>query len=129
MKKIIMILLLVGILIVGGCSQLNKTTLSEEICVYDSEKYLTCGKDYTLVSEGDEYNLKANEPFYLPQGENKLISLIEPLRVAQLEGKTSEEILMDRDNREGVFLLFLEGGEHEINEETSRRAVGSLLAK
>jgi len=88
-------------------------TLPIDVCVYDNGKYLTCGTAFVLVLEGVESSLVANEPFYFPQGENNLIGLVD---------KTKPE-------GEGAFLLFLEEGEHTINEETSRRAVGSFVAR
>lgn len=90
----------------------NKRMLPADVCVYDSEKYITCGTAFVLVSEGVEYPLIANEPFYFPQ-ENNLIGLVDNTK---LEG-------------ERAFLLFLKEGEHTINEETSRRAVGSFMVQ
>ena len=95
----------------------NKTfsneLLKSDVCVYNNEKYITCGTAFVLVSEGVEYPLVANEAFYFPQGENKLIGLVD----------------QSKPEGEGAFLLFLEEGEHTINEETSRRAVGSFITR
>ncbi|MBU0906959.1 MAG: hypothetical protein KKD18_00515 [Nanoarchaeota archaeon] len=88
-------------------------TLPEDICIYNDEKQITCGAAYVIVLEGSEYPLTANEPFYFPQGEGEMIGLVDQ---SKPEGERS-------------FLLFLEEGRHTINEETSRRAVGSFLAK
>jgi len=80
-------------------------------CVYSDDRYLTCGKSWTIVSEGKEYNLTKNKPLHFPQGENKLI------------GFTNLKDLNE------TYLLYLEIGTHELSEETSRRAVGSGIVK
>ena len=45
----------------------SNRTLPIDVCVYDSEKYITCGTAFVLVSEGVEYPLVANEKFYFPK--------------------------------------------------------------
>ena len=74
---------------------------------------MTCGTSFIMLSEREEYQLTANEPFYFPQGENKLIALGD---ISRPEGNNT-------------FLLFLEKGEHIINKENSKKAVGSYIAK
>ncbi len=110
---VLIFLLVVGVIIYFVISKGNKRILPADVCVYDNEKYITCGTAFVLVSEGVEYPLVANEPFYFPQGDNNLIGLLD---------KTKSE-------NDGAFLLFLKEGEHTINEETSRRAVGSFITQ
>jgi len=118
---VFIIIIVLAVVIIGGSISYfvisgksgNGGTLSADICVYDSEKYLTCGTSYTLVSEGVEHDIIANEPFHFPQGESKLIGLVDSTKP---EG-------------ERTFLVFLEEGGYSINEETSRRAVGRLIAR
>lgn len=92
-----------------GSSKDNQ--LDRDVCVYDHQKYITCGAAFILVSEGIEYPLVANERFYFPQGEDKLIGVVDNTKP---EGKRG-------------FMLYLKEGEHTINEETSKKAVGSFL--
>lgn len=110
---ILAVVIAAGILVYFAIGGRSGRTLPTDVCIYDNEKYITCGTAFVLVSEGVEYPLITNEPFYFPQGENNLIGLID---------KTKPE-------GEDTFLLFLEEGEHTINEETSKRAVGSFMAQ
>ena len=94
----------------------NRRTLPTDVCVYDEQKYITCGTAFVLSSGGllyerVEYPLVANEKFYFPQGENNLIVLID---------KT-------KSGDDGTFVLFLKEGEHAINEETSKRTLDSFI--
>lgn len=91
----------------------EKLNLPKDICVYDDRKDITCGTAFVIVLEGIEYPLTANEPYNFPEGENEMIGLVDKSKPEGEQG----------------FLLFLEEGEHTINEETSRKAVGSFLAK
>jgi len=113
MNKLFMISILIGIIVLNGCSTDSSKAIPGDVCIYNSEKYIICGTPFVLVSEGKEINLVANEPFYFPQGNGKLISLVD----------------LTKPEGERAFLVFLEEGRHTINKETSRRAVGSFLAK
>ena len=79
-----LIIIILAIIIIGGIiayfvirGSSSKRILPADICVYDNEKYITCGTAFVLVSEGIEYALVANEAFYFPGGENKLIALVD----------------------------------------------------
>ena len=111
---IVLLITIAGAITYFAYNKYSKNNLLKlDTCVYNSEKEITCGTAFVLVLEGVEYPLVANEAFYFPLGENKLIGLVDQ---SKPEGKRA-------------FLLFLEEGEHTINEETSRRAVGSFIAR
>ena len=110
---IVIIVLIAGVVAYFVSNKIFKSKLSPDKCIYDSKKYITCGTAFVLVSEGIEYPLVANKPFYFPQGDNEMIGLVDQFK----------------PKGEGSFLLFLKEGEHTINEETSRRAVGSFITQ
>ncbi len=104
-------LLIFSFFILAGCVNLGsqenakpQKTLGLMVCEYDSEDYLTCGSSWTIVSEGVEYNLQANEPLSI--GRNKLIGIDNP------------------ENSDETFLLYTITGTFELSKETTRRAVG-----
>lgn len=121
-NKIITITLILSLVIIFGIILFflaennvfgNETVLSEHKCVYNNQDYLICGKPYILVSGGVEYSLEANEPFHIPEGRNDLVGLIDETKP---EG-------------ERVFFIFLQEGEHTVNEENSKKALASFIAK
>lgn len=111
---IILIIVVVGVIVYFVSDKIFKSNqLSPDKCIYDAKKYITCGTAFVLVSKGIEYPLVANEKFYFPQGEDEMIGLVD----------------QSKPKDEGSFLLFLKEGEYTINEETSRKAVGSFIAQ
>ncbi|MDO8528316.1 MAG: hypothetical protein Q7S06_00295 [Nanoarchaeota archaeon] len=119
-KKILIMIIVLCIVVTIGIiayfvfiNNKESKNLFEYSCIYNSKKEIICGTDFVMISKGVEYQLTKNEAFYFPQGENKLIGLID---------KTKPE-------GQQIYFLFLKEGEYEINEETSRKAMGSFIAK
>jgi len=103
------ILLLTAVLIWFSQYLPDRTNLSAAQCSYDDVKEeLTCGDDWTMVSYGEEIKVTAFEPLSVPR--NTLIALGKP----EVPGSTQ----LFCPSRSGVY---------EINDETSRRAVGTCM--
>jgi len=108
--KILILISIIIFLFASGCTseQTNKINLDQLTCIYDNDGQLTCGSSWTAVHKGIEYMIKANEPTKLP--EETVIGLSNPA------------------NPEDTYFIYTRVGEIELSEETTRRAVGILVA-
>jgi uncharacterized protein YxeA len=110
MKKYI-ILIVVLVVIAGGIfiTKYNQD-LNENACVWDENENIKCGKDWTLVFQGyDEYKIPSNSSVSLPGLEKHIVTLIDP------------------NDLEEIYFLFLTPGKHIISEENSKKAISQGL--
>ena len=106
---ILMIILVTGIVVY---IMFSKEKLAPYTCKYDSKKYITCGTAFVLINEGKEYSLKVNKPLYFPY--SGLIGLFDPSK---------------HKNESAYFIYLNKEGIYNINEETSRKAIGSFIVE
>ncbi len=115
-------LIIVAVLVLGGGywvwqnqlgSRTSKSTTSaKNTCVYSKSGELSCASDLILVISGKEVAYKANTSIKIEP--NKIISV----------GKVTPEGIFIKGS---VVLFCPRPGTYEMNEETSRKAVGNCV--
>lgn len=88
----------------------NPTSITEDICAYSESGELSCNSDLILVISGKELAYEANTSVKIES--NKIIAV----------GKVDPDGIFIKDS---TVLFCPRPGTYEMNEETSRRAVGN----
>jgi len=117
MKYSVLFFSLIFALFLAGCTSPNNASgqntakVTQGFCTYSDDNKLSCGDSWKVVLQGKEYDLQANQPMEIAKG--KLIGLVRPVA---------------NPDQNNTFLIYTKPGTFAINEETSRKAVGYMVA-